>query len=202
MTIEKIVSPAGIEAWLVREQPCRWSRSTYAFHGGSSQDEPDKSGIASLAADLLDEGAGDLDGKTFHERLENHAIELGFSVGARLFPRLAAHAQRASRRGFRPAAAGADARRASTPTRSSACAARCCRRCGATPPSPNDSPAGAGGDRVSRTILTAAESHRHAGNSAAHHRRRSARLCAAGIRAQRAQDRDRRRHRRRRPPAR
>jgi zinc protease len=29
----------------------------------------------------LDEGAGDLDGKAFHERVENHAIELGFQVG-------------------------------------------------------------------------------------------------------------------------
>ena len=45
----------------------------------------DKSGTANFAADLLDEGAGDLDGKTFHERLENHAIELGFQVGRDYF---------------------------------------------------------------------------------------------------------------------
>ena len=57
----------------------------YAFHGGSAQDEPDKSGTANLAADLLDEGAGDLDGKTFHERLENHAIELRFQVARDYF---------------------------------------------------------------------------------------------------------------------
>ena len=81
MTIEKIVSPAGIEAWLVREQTVPLVALNYAFHGGSSQDEPDKAGTANLAADLLDEGAGDLDGKTFHERLENHAIELRFRVG-------------------------------------------------------------------------------------------------------------------------
>ncbi len=30
---------------------------------------------------MLDEGAGELDSKAFHERLENHAIELGFQVG-------------------------------------------------------------------------------------------------------------------------
>ena len=81
MTIEKIVSPAGIEAWLVREQTVPLVALNYAFHGGSSQDEAEKAGAANLAADLLDEGAGDLDGKTFHERLENHAIELGFRVG-------------------------------------------------------------------------------------------------------------------------
>jgi zinc protease len=81
MTIEKIVSPGGIEAWLVQEKTVPLVTLNYAFHGGSSQDEPDKSGAAQLAADLLDEGAGDLDGKTYHQRLENHAIELSFRVG-------------------------------------------------------------------------------------------------------------------------
>jgi zinc protease len=85
MTIEKIVSPAGIEAWLVREKAVPLITLNYAFLGGASQDEPDKSGTAHLAADLLDEGAGDLDGKVFHERLENHAIELGFQVGRDYF---------------------------------------------------------------------------------------------------------------------
>jgi zinc protease len=80
MTIEKIVSPSGITAWLVREQSVPLIALNYAFHGGSAQDETDKAGTANLAADLLDEGAGDLDGKTFHERLENHAIELRFTV--------------------------------------------------------------------------------------------------------------------------
>jgi zinc protease len=57
----------------------------YAFHGGATQDEADKSGTANLAADLLDEGAGDLNANTFHERLENHAIELSFQVGRDYF---------------------------------------------------------------------------------------------------------------------
>lgn len=81
MTIEKIVSPSGIPAWLVREQTVPLVTLNYAFHGGSSQDAADKSGTANLTADLLDEGAGDLDSKAFHERMENHAIELGFRVG-------------------------------------------------------------------------------------------------------------------------
>ncbi len=78
--IEKIVSPSGIQAWLVREQSAPLVALNFAFHGGSTQDDPDKSGTASLAADLLDEGAGDLDGNTYHERLERHAIELNFQV--------------------------------------------------------------------------------------------------------------------------
>jgi zinc protease len=85
MTIEKIVSPSGIEAWLVREKAIPLVTLNYAFHGGATQDETDKAGTAHLAADLLDEGAGDLDSKAFHERLENHAIELGFQVGRDYF---------------------------------------------------------------------------------------------------------------------
>ncbi|MEP7030099.1 MAG: pitrilysin family protein [Pseudolabrys sp.] len=81
VTIEKITSPAGIAAWLVREQTVPLITLNYSFKGGASQDNADKSGAANLAADMLDEGAGDLDSKAFHERLENHAIELGFRVG-------------------------------------------------------------------------------------------------------------------------
>jgi zinc protease len=81
MTIEKIVSPAGIEAWLVREQTVPLVTLNYAFLGGSSQDDAEKAGTANLASGLLDEGAGDLDSKAYHERMENHAIELEFRVG-------------------------------------------------------------------------------------------------------------------------
>jgi zinc protease len=85
VTIEKIVSPSGIEAWLVRDKSVPLITLNYAFNGGASQDDADKSGTAHFAADLLDEGAGELDSKTFHERLENHAIELGFQVGRDTF---------------------------------------------------------------------------------------------------------------------
>jgi zinc protease len=85
MTIEKIVSPSGIPAWLVREDATPLVALNYAFHGGSSQDEADKAGTANLAADLLDEGAGDLDSTTFHKRLENHAIDMTFQVGRDYF---------------------------------------------------------------------------------------------------------------------
>jgi zinc protease len=85
MTIEKITSPSGIEAWLVREQSTPLVALNYAFQGGSSQDAASRAGTANLVGDMLDEGAGDLDSKTYHERLENHAIELGFQVGRDYF---------------------------------------------------------------------------------------------------------------------
>jgi zinc protease len=51
----------------------------YAFGGGATQDPADKAGVGNLVADLLDEGSGDMDSKTFHERLDRRAIELSFT---------------------------------------------------------------------------------------------------------------------------
>ncbi len=85
MKIEKIVTPAGITAWLVREHSVPLVSLNYAFRGGSSQDEADKSGAASLAGNLLDEGAGKLDSEQYHDRLERHAIDLRFSAGRDYF---------------------------------------------------------------------------------------------------------------------
>lgn len=85
VTIEQIVSPSGIHAWLVREHAVPLVALNYSFHGGSSQDDPAKAGAAHLTADMLDEGAGDLDSKTYHQRLEDHAIELSFRVGRDYF---------------------------------------------------------------------------------------------------------------------
>jgi zinc protease len=78
--IERIVSPGGIEAWVVRE-PAPLIAVEFAFVGGAEQDPPDKPGVAYLAADLWDDGAGDFDAKAFQERLESKSIELSFSAG-------------------------------------------------------------------------------------------------------------------------
>lgn len=79
-TIERVVSPGGIEAWLVHEPAVPMIAIDFAFVGGAAQDAPGKGGTASLVASLLDEGAGDLEAKTFHARLERKAIELGFQA--------------------------------------------------------------------------------------------------------------------------
>ncbi|HVG51366.1 MAG TPA: pitrilysin family protein [Xanthobacteraceae bacterium] len=78
--IERIVSPGGIEAWLVREPSLPLVAIDFSFTGGSSQAPAAKAGLASMVADLLDEGAGDLDSRAFHEKIENYAISLGFSA--------------------------------------------------------------------------------------------------------------------------
>jgi zinc protease len=79
-TIERVVSPGGIEAWLVHEPAVPMIAIDFAFVGGATQDALGKGGTATLVASLLDEGAGDLDAKAFHERLERRAIELGFQA--------------------------------------------------------------------------------------------------------------------------
>jgi zinc protease len=77
--IQHLVSPGGIEAWFVQDATVPLIAMEYAFGGGASQDPADKAGVGNLVADLLDEGSGDLDSKTFHERLERRAIDLNFS---------------------------------------------------------------------------------------------------------------------------
>jgi zinc protease len=79
-TIERVVSPGGIEAWLVRETAVPLVVVDFAFTGGAVQDPAGKGGTANLAASLLDDGAGDLDSRAFHDRLERKAIELSFDA--------------------------------------------------------------------------------------------------------------------------
>ena len=78
--VQRVISPGGIEAWFVQDATVPLVAMEYAFAGGSSQDPADKPGTGSLTANMLDEGAADLDSKTFHERLERRAIEMNFSV--------------------------------------------------------------------------------------------------------------------------
>jgi zinc protease len=76
--IERVVTPGGIEAWLVRDETVPMVSIEFGFKGGAAQDPADKPGLAHLAASLLDEGAGDLDAAAFQERLEARAIQLSF----------------------------------------------------------------------------------------------------------------------------
>jgi zinc protease len=79
-TIERVVSPGGIEAWLVHERAVPLIAVDFAFVGGAVQDLPGKGGTATLTASLLDAGAGELDSTAFSDRLERKAIQLGFSA--------------------------------------------------------------------------------------------------------------------------
>jgi zinc protease len=85
MTIERVISPGGIEAWLVHDSAVPVIAVEFAVPGGADQDPADKPGVANMTASLLDEGAGPFDATTFHNRLERKAIELSFRAGRDFF---------------------------------------------------------------------------------------------------------------------
>jgi zinc protease len=68
--IERVVSPGGIEAWLVHEPSIPLVALNFAFLGGASEDPAVKPGVGNMTASLLDDGAGELDAKAFHEQIE------------------------------------------------------------------------------------------------------------------------------------
>jgi len=78
--IQRVVSPGGIVAWLVQDSAVPLVALQFSFKGGSAQDPDDKPGTANFMSDMMDEGAGDLDTRVYHERLERRAIEMNFSV--------------------------------------------------------------------------------------------------------------------------
>jgi zinc protease len=79
--IERVVSPGGIEAWLVHESAVPLVTVDFAFTGGASQDPAGKAGTAYLMTSLLDEGAGELDANAFQDRLDRKAVEMSFRAG-------------------------------------------------------------------------------------------------------------------------
>ena len=80
LEIERVVSPGGIEAWLVEEHSNPILALSFSFRGGSALDPVGKEGRARMATALLDEGAGDLDSQAFQSELERLSIELSFAV--------------------------------------------------------------------------------------------------------------------------
>lgn len=80
MKIERVVSPQGIEAWLVQEKNVPLIAMQFAFNGGAAHDETGKEGAAYLLSGMLDEGAGDLTSTQFQEKVEEIAIRLGFDA--------------------------------------------------------------------------------------------------------------------------
>lgn len=80
VTVERVVSPGGIEAWLVRDSTNPILSLRLAFRGSAALDPAGKEGLARMTADLLVQGAGDMDSKTFLGTLEDLAIALSFDA--------------------------------------------------------------------------------------------------------------------------
>ncbi|MGH6897269.1 MAG: M16 family metallopeptidase [Geminicoccaceae bacterium] len=79
--VERVVSPGGIEAYLINEPSIPFLSLAVHFRGGAALDPMDKEGLAHMVSGLLDEGAGELNSRAFRTELEDRAIRLSFETG-------------------------------------------------------------------------------------------------------------------------
>ncbi|WP_340116949.1 pitrilysin family protein [Pelagibius sp. 7325] len=79
--VQRVVSPGGIEAWLVEDHTNPIIALELAFRGGGALDPEDKAGLAYMVSSTIDEGAGPLDSQAFQGELDNLSISLKFDAG-------------------------------------------------------------------------------------------------------------------------
>jgi len=85
VTIERVVSPGGIEAWLVEDHGQKVISLDYSFHTGAANDPADKAGLSQFVGSTLDEGAGELDSEAFQGKLEDLSSSITFQPGQDFF---------------------------------------------------------------------------------------------------------------------
>ena len=78
VNVDVVTSPRGLKFWLVRSYAVPLVSLEFAIRGGAAQDPADNAGMGMLLANLLDEGAGDLDSQAFQRALDERAIEISF----------------------------------------------------------------------------------------------------------------------------
>jgi zinc protease len=85
MKIDRVVSPGGIEAWLVRDPAIPVVAMEFTFRGGAATEAVGEEGVANLLAAMLVEGAGDYESHRFQSTLEDRVITMGFESGVDSF---------------------------------------------------------------------------------------------------------------------
>lgn len=80
VTVERVTSPGGIEAWLVRDRSVPLVSIEFSFRGGAALDPAGKAGLANLTTSLLDEGAGELDSQAFQQKIDDLSIRFSFAA--------------------------------------------------------------------------------------------------------------------------
>jgi zinc protease len=83
--VERVVSPGGIEAWLVRETQTPMIAVEFAIRGGNAQDPAAKPGVANFLAAVLDESGGDFESRAFQQRIQQLVMSLSFSASRDAF---------------------------------------------------------------------------------------------------------------------
>jgi zinc protease len=81
VTVERVESPGGIVAWLVRDSMVPLVSIEFSFRGGSALDPDGKTGLADMTTSLLDEGAGDMDSQAFQRKLSDLAVSISLNAG-------------------------------------------------------------------------------------------------------------------------
>lgn len=79
--VQRVVSPGGIEAWLVEDHTNPIIALELTFLGGAALDPAGKEGLAYMVSTLIDEGAGPLDSQAFQGELDDLSISLRFDAG-------------------------------------------------------------------------------------------------------------------------
>ena len=83
--VQRVISPGGIEAWLVEDHSNPLISIDIMMNGGAALDPEDKQGVARLTATTIDEGAGDLDSQAFRQEIDRLNISLSFSTASDSF---------------------------------------------------------------------------------------------------------------------
>ena len=79
--IQRVVSGKGVSAWFVHDRSVPLIALSFAFKGAGWSSDPDgREGLADMASALLDEGAGDMDSRSFQRALEETAARLSFDA--------------------------------------------------------------------------------------------------------------------------
>lgn len=82
LDIQEVTSKGGIKAWLVEDHSLPIITMGYSFRGAGAKNEPaNKQGLAQLASNTMDEGAGDIKSQEFQKALKDNSITLTFNAG-------------------------------------------------------------------------------------------------------------------------
>ena len=80
VNIKEMTTPGGINAWLVEEHSIPFVALELRFQGGTSLDPDGKEGLTSLMVGLLEEGAGDMDARSFAREAEALAASFNYDA--------------------------------------------------------------------------------------------------------------------------
>jgi len=79
--VERVVSPGGIEAWLVSDATVPMIVMRAYWRGGSASEPENLIGVTSVMADMMTEGSGAMNANAFKERLQDLNMSLSFGAG-------------------------------------------------------------------------------------------------------------------------